>query len=478
MENEKISLTVLEETVELVLVFDQSGKILYGNPSAREKLGYTEEELSECGMTSVFRQEFQREDGTFSPFDIKALMEKTETVMYRKISSCFPVTLRIFSAEDGTYYLMAEDITWRENMDMRIRQLKDEEKQNRQMQNEFTANVTHELRTPVNGIKGHVMTLLENVENAEQRKTLDIILGCCNTMSFLIANILEFSKIGAGKLILDEKEFDFYKMMDQVLAAYMDDIHKKDLRISVYIDENIPQTVIGDSGRISQILSNLLSNAVKFTLVGQVSVDVSKTMQVNDEIELFFMVRDTGIGISMEEQDELFKSFKQVDASKTRRFGGTGLGLTIAKELVEMMNGAIHVESEKGKGSCFSFNLRLHVNPDADESKDLKEAYQKWTNLTAAMGREEQKNLFEFGSEDNKAEIKRRMEKLILAIELGSWEKAESLAATIKALTENEKDTMKKLILRLEMAIRKENYEKSLAAYENIKAALEEKMEI
>lgn len=474
MDKNSMNLTVLEETVELVIAFDSSGKVLYGNSSALEKLGYEEEEFLQCNMSEIFKQEFQQEGGSFSPFEKEKLVEKKETVVYRKNSSCFPVTLRFFSAGDEADYLLAEDITWRENMESRIRQLKEDEERSRQRQNEFTANVTHELRTPVNGIKGHVSTILEQTEDIKQRKTLNIIVDCCNTMSALITNILDFSRLGAGKLFLENEEFDFYKMMDQVLETHMEASRKKDLRISVYMDENIPRLIIGDSQRISQILDNLLSNAVKFTLVGQINVDVSQAMQMNDEVELFFMVRDTGIGIAKEEQDELFKSFTQVDASATRRYGGTGLGLSITKELVEMMGGTIHVESEKGKGSCFSFNVKLRVSENVNQSEGLSETYDTWSNLTEAMQQEAQGDLLEFGSEDNKAAVKKRLEKLVLSIELGSWEKAEVMAQTIKALTESQGEPIKKLILRLEMAIRKENYEKSIAAYENLKNALSE----
>ncbi len=461
---------IIEETSDIVIVFDRQGHILYGNVSARENLNYTGEELQRRSMSELFRQEFQRENGEFIEFDLEKLREKKETAMYRKNSSCFAVSIRLFSLEENVEVLLAEDITFRNNMNIRIKQLKEEEESNQRQRNEFTANVTHELRTPVNGIKGHVNNLLESIQDDEQRKTLEIILYCCDNMSSIINNILDFSKIESGKFLMDEAEFDFYEMMDRILSTHAVEINKKELHLSVYIDENIPQFLIGDALRVGQILNNLLSNAVKFTLVGQISVDVSMTMQVNDEVELFFMVRDTGIGISREEQDRLFQSFKQVDASITRRFGGTGLGLSITKQLVEMMNGTVHLESEKGKGSCFSFSIRLKTGNNENVSAPSN-ACSKWTGTM--YSNDEQDNSFEFGSESNKKEIHKRMEKLVLCIELGSWDKAESLAETIKALTENSEVDLKRNILRLEMAIRKENHEKSIAAYEQLKAELD-----
>jgi len=468
---------IAEETFEIVLAYDREGSILYGNAAAQEKLDYTEEELKGCNMTDIFRQEFQQDKGVYAVFDQEKLLNKEETAMYRKNSSCFPVTLRFFPSTGEVSYLLAVDITWHKSMDMRIRQLKEEEETNLRVRNEFTANVTHELRTPVNGIKGHVTTLLDVVQDPEQRKTLEIILFCCDNMSAIINNILDFSKMEAGKFTMEETEFDFYKLMDGVISTHMAEINRKELYLSVYIDESIPQFLIGDGLRVGQILNNLLSNAIKFTTVGQIGVDVNKTLQINDEVELFFMVKDTGIGISKEEQDKLFQSFKQVDASITRRFGGTGLGLSITKQLVEMMNGTIHVESEKGKGSSFSFNIKLHTSQNAGESRDLSEAYQKWHNLTTGMAQESREDSLVFGSEENRAEIKKRMEKLILSIELGSWDKAETLAETIKALTEGAKAEMKRPMLRLEMAIRKGNYDRSIEAYEQVKAVLEEEFD-
>lgn len=475
METDWMDFTVVEKTLEIVIAFDGEGTILYANESARDNLGYTAEELEECNMSMIFWQEFHQGSDSYVPFDKRVLLEKKETVMYRKNSTCFPVAIRFFSSQDGTDYFLAEDITWRENMDVRIRQLKEEKEMNRKERNEFTANVTHELRTPVNGIKGHVNSLLETVQNMEQRKTLEIILFCCDNMSAIINNILDFSKMEAGQFVLEETEFDFYRMMDNVIATHMAEINRKELRLSVYIDDNIPQLVNGDELRLVRILNNLLSNAIKFTLVGQISIDVSKTMQFQDEVELFFMIKDTGIGISKEEQDKLFQSFQQADASITRRFGGTGLGLAITRQLVEMMNGTIHVDSEKGKGSCFSFNIRLHTSKNAGESRDLKEIYQNWSNLTGELEQDEQENFFVFGSEENIAEVKKRMEKLLLSIELGSWEKAETLAETLKVLTQGMEGNMKKEILRMEMAIRKENYEKSILAYKQIEDVLKEK---
>lgn len=477
MEFEWLNCRIVEETIEIVLVFNDQGSVLFANTTACKKLDYEETELLQCNLAQIFRQEFQKEDGGFFFFEKERLFGKTEAAMYRKNSSCFSTRVRFFPAnEEGIYYLLAEDIAEQKDTDTRIRQLQEAGEQNHRLKTEFTANVTHELRTPVNGIKGHVTTLLDKVTDEEERRTLEIILYCCDNMSAIINNILDFSKLEAGKFTMEEKEFDFYKMMDRVIATHSAAISKKELHLCVYIDDKIPQYIVGDELRLVQILNNLLSNAVKFTTIGFISIDVSRTMQVNDEVELFFMIKDSGIGISKEEQDRLFQSYSQVDATITRRFGGTGLGLTITKQLVEMMNGTIYVESQKGKGSAFSFYVKLHTSQSAELDQEKKEIYQKWSNFTANAEKSEEGDFFKFGENANKNQLRRRMEKLVLSIELGAWDKAETLAETIKDLVKNSDAELGKLVLRMEMAIRKENYEKSMEMYAKVKAALTERI--
>ncbi len=474
MELKWLNSQIVEKTAELVLIFNEKGEILFGNRASTEKLEYTKEELIKCSMRQIFRQDFPEEKGERTKFDRKKLETREETAMYRKNSSCFSVKIRIFPTEEPeVYMLMAEDISSQMDVNIRIRKLKEEEEKNQRARNEFTANVTHELRTPVNGIKGHVMSLLDTVQDSEQRRTLELILYCCDNMSAIINNILDFAKLETGKFTIEEKEFDFYKMMDRVIATHSAEINKKELRFSVAVDDKIPQFVIGDELRVVQILNNLLSNAIKFTTMGYVGITVSRTMQQNDEIELFFMVKDSGIGISKKEQDRLFQSFTQADASITRRFGGTGLGLVITKQLVELMHGDIQVESEKGKGSTFSFSIKLKTSQNINETHN--EVYESWLDFI----REENKNEGEEFSEeeelDEGEELKKRLDKLAMSLEMGAWDKAEMLASTIKTLVKKDED-MKKAVLRMEMAIRKSNYEKSMDMYANVKKILEERM--
>lgn len=459
-----------EEMAELVLVFNEKGDILFGNRAAAEKLEYDKEELTECGMPQIFRKDFQRTKDGEPFFDAEKLEELAETSMYRKNSSCFSVKIRIFpSGEEGVSVLLAEDLSFQKDMSARIRKLKEEQQLSQKARDEFTANVTHELRTPVNGIRGHVMNLMDEAAE-EQKKTLEIILYCCDNMSVIINNILDFAKMGAGKFSIEEKEFDFYKMMDRVISTHIAEINKKELRLGVDIDEKIPQFLIGDELRLTQILNNLISNAVKFTIVGYINIAVSRSMQMEEEVELFFMVKDSGIGISEQERDKLFQNFSQVDASITRRFGGTGLGLVITKQLVELMHGDIQVESEKGKGSAFTFSVRLGVASGADDGGSRTQG--SWVNFSKSEGEADAELFLAFGGEDNREELKKRMDKLVLSIEMGAWDRAEMLSDMIKELVKNGDEEIRKLVLRMEMAVRKGDYERSMERYETVKKAL------
>ncbi len=461
---------IAEETIELVLVFNEKGQILWCNQAALSKLEYERDALLQCNMKQVFRQDFREPE----LFDRQRISEKQELAVYRRNSSCFPVNARILPGEDeGVFVLLAEDITDRKSIDMRSRKMRQEEEENLRVRNDFVANVTHELRTPVNGIRGHATTLLDEV-GEEQKKTLEMILYCCSNMSAIIDNILDYSKLGAGKFTIDEKEFDFYKMMDRVIATHMAEINKKELRLNVEIDQRIPQFMVGDELRLVQIINNLMSNAVKFTMIGSVGVVASRTKQTADEVELFFMVKDSGIGMTQKEQDKLFQSFTQADASITRRFGGTGLGLAITKQLVELMQGSIQVTSEKGKGSTFSFSVKLKTGENAGSvPSGGYESLISFAQDDEEKGADDYSN---FGDQANRDELKKRMEKLVLSIELGTWDKAEVLASTVKELVRNSDDELRRLVLRMEMAIRKSNYEKSIDAYETVKTALAERL--
>lgn len=341
--------------------------------------------------------------------------------------------------------------------------------------NEFVANVTHELRTPVNGVMGLAQNLLATDLNSEQRESVDIIKQCCSNMIKIINNILDFSKLQSGKFTIEYNEFSFHQMMDKLVKVNMPQVESKGIKLICNVSADIPDRIIGDELRLTQVLNNLLSNAVKFTSVGQVVINVVKTIDLDEEFELFFMVIDTGIGIAEEEMDKLFRSFSQADASITRRFGGTGLGLSIVKNLVEMMGGSVNVESEKGKGSTFSFSVMVKkTEPDTGtETEDIKESSYLF-NLgdISADDEEEGTELYILGSAENIKEINANMEKLVICIEMENWDRADTFADNIKQLVAEDTMNLKRKAFRLQMTVRKGAHEAAIEQYNELKRAI------
>lgn len=231
---------------------------------------------------------------------------------------------------------------------------------------EFLANMSHEIRTPMNAVIGMAYLALKTKLSPKQHTYVSKIYAAANTLLGIINDILDFSKIEAGQLDMEESEFQLDDILDNIATLINQKAEEKGLEVLFGVDSNVPQSLMGDPLRLGQILTNILNNAVKFTETGEIILSCTLDAVLGERVRLRFMIKDTGIGMTPEQQGRLFTAFTQADGSITRRFGGTGLGLTITKRLLEMMDGGISVLSEEGKGSTFTFTATFGL-PKAKE---------------------------------------------------------------------------------------------------------------
>ena len=348
------------ENMELGLMeVDLDQTIIRPYPIFCDMVGYAPEELIGKNAEELFlpeefketlhRQEAQRREGKASVYEIQ-IMRKDGRRIWVLISGA-----PIIDQEGkvigsiGIHY----DITARKELEQNLSRAKDMAEKAQLAERQFLANMSHEIRTPMNAVIGMTHLLYETTPTGLQKEYLDSLRFSADSLMGIISNILDLSKIGAGEVEFESKPFDLVQLLLSLQRTFQFKVREKPISTVVDIDPKIKNLVIGDSTRLNQIFTNLLGNASKFTQRGTIGIRALLIQESNEQYVIEFQVHDTGIGIAKEKQETIFKNFKQADLKITREFGGTGLGLTIVKELVELQAGNIHLESELGRGSTF-----------------------------------------------------------------------------------------------------------------------------
>ncbi|HOO44587.1 MAG TPA: PAS domain S-box protein [Deltaproteobacteria bacterium] len=379
-ESEEKYRTILDNMEEGYYELNTKGRFLFFNDAFSRMLGYTKEELWNIDNRNLVciddRQKVFRSFNTVYKtakstkfLDLK-LMTKDQTPCFVEMSVSL---IKDLNGKPLGFRGIARDVTERKHIESLQKEKAAAEAAN-QAKSAFLANMSHEIRTPLNAIIGLTDLTMNTDLDEKQHDFLSKINLSAHSLLDVINDILDFSKIEADKLVLETVEFDLQEVMDTVSDMFAGKAAEKDLDLVLYLEPEVPALLKGDPLRLKQILINLTGNAIKFTNTGEVVVTVSSNRIKEDRARLSFTIRDTGIGINNDKLFDLFKPFTQADGSTTRRYGGTGLGLTICKRLVDLMGGTIRVESTEGKGSSFYIDLEFDASPKRKQSDRQKAA--------------------------------------------------------------------------------------------------------
>ena len=374
---------VLNTVGEAILTVDADNIILSANAEAERVWGRAADEFAGYSIHTLVLP-----GRDFAPREWRAMFpsgKRAASVGLRHGGETFPLELRLTETElpdnsddraksDGTesnfFTISARDTSEQVEADRQIAAVRDAALDSARARSEFVANVSHELRTPMNGVLGAADLLESTGLNSEQRELLETIRTSGDSLLAIINDILDFSKMEAGKMSLEAIELDLRQLVESTADVLAGRALQKQLELIVFIEPGTPTQLIGDPARVRQVILNLLSNAIKFTKTGEIVLRVHCEQVDEQAATLRFSVQDTGVGIDPGARERLFHAFSQADESTARHFGGTGLGLTISRQLVELMEGTIDVDSVPGKGSTFWFTAKFPLNRASDDALD------------------------------------------------------------------------------------------------------------
>lgn len=368
--------SIIDIAENAIVCTDETQRIVLFNQGAERVFGWTAEEVVGQDLAVLIPERFRPGHGErvagfrHGARPARRMGERGTIFAVRKDGSEFPAEATISKSEtDGCVILTAilQDISERKAYERELEMAKDRAEAAMQAKSMFLANMSHEIRTPLNAVIGMTSLLLHTDINEEQRDYTETIRSSSEALLSIINDLLDYSKLEVGRLDLERHAFEVRRCVEDALDLLAPAASEKNLDLAYMLEPGVPATILADATRLRQILVNLLSNAIKFTHHGEVVITVSATTNeaggagATGDCRLAFAVRDTGIGIPAHRIEDIFSSFTQVDASTTRKYGGTGLGLTISRRLAEMMGGDLTVESEAGRGSTFTFTIEAEA---------------------------------------------------------------------------------------------------------------------
>ena len=352
-----------------VLLTDSDRRITYINKAFENITGYKESEI--LGISCKFLQGLETDKNTLEKIRIAVenhIPIQTEIINYRKDGSKFWNELAISPVFDSNGKLIQfvgvqRDITEQKNAKLELINAKEEAEAANKTKSDFLNNMSHEIRTPLNAVIGYTDLLLKSNLDETQTQYLNRVTSAANSLLDLLNDILDFSNIESGKIVIQSIPINLRQLLEQILNEIKLQSNKKNILVSFHIANDFPQFIISDPVKLKKIIANLISNAFKFTEEGEIEIEIKVNSYIPEEnkVIILFSVKDTGIGISKEDQSKIFAAFSQVDTSTSRKFGGTGLGLSISNQLLKLLHSKIEVKSELGKGSEFYFYLTAKI---------------------------------------------------------------------------------------------------------------------